>query len=327
MTPIRWGVLGAANFAKEQMAPAIHAAKGAELAALATSHPDKAKGFQAFVPGLRVHDSYEALLADPEIDAVYIPLPNHLHVDWSIKALEAGKHVLCEKPMTLQADEFDRLIAARDKAGKLAAEAFMIVHHPQFVRARELVLGGAIGNLVHVDATFTYYNDDTGNIRNQPGAGGGGLPDIGVYTFGSARFVTGAEPTAIPYADLRYEHGVDVFARVAADFPGFTYAAVVSMRMHPRQQITFHGDKGVLRLTCPFNANVADLAQLTLENDAKTVVTERWPGVNHYVLQVENFCKTVQTGADYPCPLEFSRGTQAMMDMVYAAGGQNGEEK
>lgn len=320
MTPIRWGILGAANFAKKHMGPAIHAAKGAELRALATSSGEKAADFQAFAPQLQVHDSYDALLADPGIDAVYIPLPNHLHVEWSLKALAAGKHVLCEKPMTLKAGEYDQLIAARDQSGKLAAEAYMIVHHPQFMRARELVRRGAIGNLVHVDATFSFFNDDATNIRNRPEAGGGGLRDIGVYTFGAARFVTEQEPEAVPYAKLRLENDVDVFAQVAADFPGFTYAATVSMRMFPRQGITFHGDKGVLTLTCPFNANVFDVSELRLENDGLTVVTERWPDVNQYVLQVENFCNSVQTGAEYPCPLEFSRGTQHMMDMVFTAG-------
>ena len=322
MKPVRWGILGAANFAQKHMAPAIHAAKGADLVALATSSADKAAGFQAFAPRLMVHDSYDALLADPEIDAVYIPLPNHLHVEWSLKALAAGKHVLCEKPMTLRANEFDQLIAARDQSGKLAAEAYMIVHHPQFHRARALVQGGAIGKLVHVDATFSFFNDDASNIRNRPEAGGGGLRDIGVYTFGAARFVTGQEPDAIPYAKLRLDNEVDVFAQVAAEFPDFTYAATVSMRMFPRQGITFHGEKGVLTLTCPFNANVFDVSELRLENDDLTVVTERWPAVNQYTLQVENFCNSVQTGADYPCPLEFSRGTQHMMDMVFAASGQ-----
>ena len=320
MTPLRWGILGAANFAQNHMGPAIHAAKGAEFAALATSSPQKAAGFQAFAPGIRIHDSYDALLADPAIDAVYIPLPNHLHVEWSLKAMAAGKHVLCEKPMTLQADEFDQLIAARDASGVLAAEAYMIVHHPQFIRARELVQGGAIGDLVHVDATFSFFNDDAANIRNRPEAGGGGLRDIGVYTFGAARFVTGQEPEAIPYAKLRFDNEVDVFAQVAANFPGFTYAATVSMRMFPRQEITFHGEKGVLKLTCPFNANVFDVAALTLETAGQTVTTERWPDVNQYVLQVENFGRTVQNGVAYPCPLEFSRGTQHMMDMVFAAG-------
>ena len=322
MKSLRWGILGAANFAQKHMGPAIHAAKGAELAALATSSPQKAAGFEAFAPGIRIHDSYDALLADPAIDAVYIPLPNHLHVEWSLKAMTAGKHVLCEKPMTLQASEFDQLIAARDAAGVLAAEAYMIVHHPQFIRARELVQGGAIGTLVHVDAAFSFFNDDARNIRNQPAAGGGGLRDIGVYTFGSARFVTGEEPVAISYAKLRFDNEVDIFAQVAADFPTFSYSAMVSIRMFPRQEITFHGDKGVLRLTCPYNANVFDAAVLTLETDGQTVTTERWPGVNQYVLQVENFCQSVQSGADYPCPLEFSRGTQKMIDMVFAAGGQ-----
>ncbi|WP_394178079.1 Gfo/Idh/MocA family protein [Yoonia maritima] len=320
MTPIRWGVLGAANFALNHMAPAIHAAKGAQFAALATSSPEKAEPFKAFAPDLRVHDSYDALLADPDIDAVYVPLPNHLHVEWTIKALKAGKHVLCEKPIALSDSDFDALIAARDESGMLAAEAFMIVHHPQFQRAQELVQSGAIGALKHVEATFTYFNDDTGNIRNQAKAGGGGLRDIGVYTFGSARFVTGEEPTQIPYANLRLENDVDVFAQVAADFPEFTYSAIVSMRLFNRQQVTFHGEAGVLQLTCPFNANVFDQAELTLAVAGTTVTTERWPGVNHYVLQVENFCNSVRTGADYPCPLEFSRGTQKMMDMVFAAG-------
>jgi len=147
------------------------------------------------------------------------------------------------------------------------------------------------------------------------------LRDIGVYTFGAARFVTGQEPVSIPHANLRYENGVDVFAQIAADFPDFSYSAIVSMRMFPRQHITFHGEKGVLTLTCPFNANVFDVSELRLENDGLTVTTERWPAVNQYVLQVENFCKAARNEASYPCPLEFSRGTQKMMDMVFAAGG------
>ncbi len=319
---MKWGILGAAKFAREHMAPAIHAAKGAELVALATSSADKAAPFAAFAPGLRVLASYDALLADPEVEAVYIPLPNHLHMEWSLKALAAGKHVLCEKPMGLQVADYDQLIAARDSSGLLAAEAFMIVHHPQFIRARELVQSGAIGRVVHVETMFSYNNaSDMDNIRNRAETAGGGLRDIGVYTFGAARFVTGEEPVAVPYAHLRMEQGVDVFAQVAADFESFSYGAVVTMRMFPQQGVTFHGDGGVLRLSCPFNANVADQAELILESKANQRIHERFPGVNHYVHQVENFGVTVQTGAAYPCPLEFSRGTQRMMDMAFAAGG------
>lgn len=320
MEPIRWGVLGAAKFALDQMARAIHAAEGAELAALATSSPEKPAAFKAFAPGLRVHDSYDALLADPEIDAVYIPLPNHLHVEWTVKALEAGKHVLCEKPIAMAEGQFDDLIAARDKAGLLAAEAYMIVHHPQWQRAKALYEAGAIGKLVLVDAVFSYDNRDMGNIRNKPETGGGSLPDIGVYTFGSARFVTGEEAEALD-AHVRRENDVDVFAHVTGDFPSFRYSSVTSMRMFPRQYVTFQGEEGVMTLTAPFNANVFGQAELTVETEGRTSTRERWPGVNQYVLQVENFCRSVREGVAYPCPLEFSRGTQRMIDMVLAAEG------
>ena len=320
MTHLRWGVLGASNFARQHMAPAIHAARGAQLAALASSSAAKAEAFCDFAPGLRVHDSYEALLADAQVDAVYLPLPNHLHVEWSVKALEAGKHVLCEKPLTLKAVDFDTVIEARDRTGLQAAEAFMIVHHPQMQRARDLLKEGALGNLRHVSVTFSFFNDDLDNIRNQPGTGGGALPDIGVYACGAVRFITGAEPKAISYAGIDYQHGVDTTARIAGDFGDFTYSAMVSTRMAPRQEIVLHGDKGILRLTCPFNAGVFDQAELHLETSASSITVERFPAVNHYVLQVEAFGRSVLEGADYPCPLEFSKGTQRMIDMVYAAG-------
>ena len=314
-----WGILGGSNFAANLMGPAIHAAKGARLLGLATSSPDKAGRFTAFSPDCAIFDSYDALLASPDIDAVYIPLPNHLHVEWSLKAIAAGKHVLCEKPMTLQADEFSRLIEARDASGLHVAEAFMIVHHPQFLRARALLKSGAIGALRHVDTVFTYFNDDPDNIRNQAGAGGGGLPDIGVYTFGSVRFVTEEEPVRVPYARIDFEEGVDNFVQMAADFATFTYSAVVSMRAFPRQEIVFHGDKGIMRLTCPFNSDVHDQAEIHVETAGKTVCVERFPGVNQYVLQVEAFGKTLRYNKPYACPLEFSRGTQQMIDMTYAA--------
>ena len=321
MKPVRWGVLGAARFAREHMAPAIHAAEGAELAALATSDPAKAAGFRAFCPGLALHDSYEALLADPTIDAVYIPLPNHLHVDWTLKALAAGKHVLCEKPIALAAPEIDRIIAARDRSGLLAAEAYMIVHHPQWQRAKDWLEAGEIGDLVHADVAFSFHLTDLGNIRNRPDAGGGSLRDIGVYTFGSMRFVTGAEPVDVS-ARIHRDNGVDTFAQVAATMEGprgrFTYGSMTSMRMYNRQVVTFQGTKGMIRLEGgPFNANVNDLAEVELHQDGNRVTVERFPTANQYKLQVEAFGRTVREGVPYACPLEFVRGTQAMMDRVY----------
>jgi len=318
----RWGILGAGKFARQHMGPAIHAASGNSLVGLATSTASKAEPFEAFAPSLAVFSDYDALLASPDIDAVYIPLPNHLHVPWTIKALEAGKHVLCEKPIALKADQFDALIEARDRSGKHAAEALMIAHHPQFMRAQDLVQSGAIGKLRHVDAVFSYNNaDDTTNIRHDPTKGGGGLHDIGVYTCSAARLVSGEDPAEITLSRMEKESGVDVYAQFAAEFPSFSMSSMVSMRLHNRQEVVFHGDQGWLKLSCPFNANVYDVSELILETAVGSRIQERWPSVNQYVLQVENFAKTAQSGAEYPCPLEFSRGTQNMLDMIFEAHG------
>ena len=324
MKAVKWGVLGAAKFARDQMAPAIHAASGAEFYALATSDATKAEGFAAFNPNLKVHSSYDALLADPQVEAVYIPLPNHLHVEWTLKALAAGKHVLTEKPIAMRASQIDQIIAARDAAGLLAAEAYMIVFHPQWRRAKALVEQGAIGRVLHVDAAFSYDNrNDTDNIRNRPETGGGGIRDIGVYTYGSVRFVTGAEPVELQ-ARVKLENGVDVWAHVTAEMAGpggqFSYTALTSMRLFLRQEVVFQGEKGMIRVAnAPFNAGVHDQAQLELHLPGQTMTVERFPGVNHYKLQVEAFSRSVRTGEAYACPLEFVRGTQAMIDMVFDA--------
>lgn len=314
---INWGVLGASKFARTQMAPAIHAASGARLYGLASSSAEKAAGFQSFQPDLQLYDTYDALLADPNIHVVYVPLPNHLHVEFVHKALDAGKHVLCEKPIAMAATDIDPLIAKRDATGLLATEAFMIVHHPQWQRACHLVQDGAIGTLIHVDGTFTYNNPDPQNIRNTAASGGGGIPDIGVYTYGATRWVTGQDPIDITHADITFENGVDTIARVSAQFDGFTAHWVNSMRMHPMQSMVFHGDKGALRLTAPFNPNVFDIAQIELHQPDLGLRVERFPADNHYVNQVESFCRSVSSGAPYPWSLEQARGTQQMIDRVF----------
>lgn len=320
---VRWGVLGAANFAREHMAPAINAARRGKLVALATSSSDKAKPFEEIAPGLRVHDSYEALLADPDVDAVYIPLPNHLHVEWALKAMEAGKHVLVEKPLAMSCADFDQVIAKRDETGVVAAEAYMIVHHPQWKRAKALYESGAIGKLIRVNGAFSYDNSaDTQNIRNDASKGGGAIPDIGVYIYGAARFLTRQEPEKILSTEVRRENGVDVWSHVTAQFPSFHYTGVVSMRMAPWQEMVFHGDKGVMRLSAPFNANTYGEARIELQiarPEGMEVQTIRYPADNHYIHQVEAFNAAVLDGAGYACPLEFSRGTQAMIDMVWVA--------
>ena len=315
---IRWGILGAAKFAHEHMGPAIHAARYGELAAIATRDVSRAAAFTDFAPQLRVHDDYGDLLADPGIDAVYIPLPNHLHVEWSKRAIAACKPVLCEKPIAMQAAEIDELIELRDRSGLLVAEAYMIVHHPQWAHAKSLYESGAIGELRLVDSVFSYHLLDESNIRNRADAGGGGIRDIGVYNYGCTRYVSGAEPSGIREVDLVEENGVDVYAQVVAEFPGFHCSSIDSMRLAPRQAVTFHGNEGFIRLTCPFNAGVYSQAEVELHRPNGEVTVRRFPGVNQYVLQVENFNRALLQGETYPCPLEFSRGTQAMIDMIFA---------
>lgn len=319
---LRWGILGAADFAAKHMGPAIHAAKGNRLVALATSTPAKAAPFEAFCPGLDVFLDYDAMLEWDAIDAVYIPLPNHMHVEWTKKAIAAGKHVLTEKPIAMVASEIDELIGLRDQSGLLVAEAYMIVHHPQWIRARDILASGEIGAVGHVDTVFSYDNrEDTDNIRNRPETGGGGIRDIGVYTYSSVRFAMGAEPVALS-ARIRRENGVDTWAQVVGEMEGpggrFTYSAMTSMRLAPRQEVVFHGDKGTLTVSAPFNAGLFGVAEIAVRDLDGTLRIERWQEVNQYVRQVENFARTVRDGVGYPCPLEFSKGTQAMIDMVFA---------
>ena len=295
--PIRWGILGTAKIAETALAPAIHAAEGAQLVALATNTPARAAPFTARYPGLRIVQGYDALLADPDIDAVYIPLPNHLHVEWTEKALRAGKHVLCDQ----------------------AVEGFMVVHHPQWHRAKELVAAGAIGTLVQVDGAFSFFNDDPANIRNRPETGGGGLYDIGVYPSVTTRFVTGQEPRRVQ-SWLRRENDVDTFAEVRAEFADFNLSFYVSTRLAPRQEMVFHGTEGWLRLAAPFNTRLYGDTRLDLRRADGTVTSERFNAVDQYQVMVEAFCRSVRTGAPFACPLEFSRGNQVMIDAALAGG-------
>lgn len=317
--PIRWGILGASNFARKTMAPVLHGARGSRVVALATRQADRAAPFRAYLPDLRVETAYEALLAASDVDAIYVPLPNHLHVEWSLKALAAGKHVLCEKPMAMAEPDFDRLIAARDASGRLAAEAYMIVHHPQWHRVRDLLAERRLGRLRHVDVVFSFRNADPDNIRNRPGMGGGALRDIGVYAFGSVRFATGLEPRDMT-ARLVMEQDFDTVADVSARFPDFTYHALVSTRLAPRQRVMFHGEDGWMEMSAPFNAGTYDQAELTVETEMNVRQVERWTVANQYLAQVEAFCHSARTGAPFPWTLEQARGTQAMIDRVLEHG-------
>ena len=317
MAKVRWGILSAAKIAREWVAPALHNSTHGVVAAIASLTPGKAGALAERYSNVTIHNSYEALLASPDVDAVYIPLPNGAHIEWTKKALLAGKHVLCEKPIALKADQIDELIALRNKTGLVAAEAFMVTHHPQWRRVRDLIATGAIGRLRHVQGGFTFYNDDPANIRNDPAQAGGALRDIGVYPSVTTRFVTGAEPVKIR-SQIDWDGGIDSTARVWAEFPDFTMDFYVSMRMHGYQQMHFHGDKGWIKVLSPFNAKLYGDDALEIRDTSGVIRTERFPLVDHYVEQANAFNAAIQTGAPYACPLEFSRGNQVMIDMIYA---------
>ncbi len=230
-------------------------AERCDIAAIASRDETRARKAAERLGIARAYGSYEALLADPEIEAIYNPLPNELHVPWTVKALEAGKHVLCEKPIALDAGEARTLIAARDKAGKLVAEAFMVRYHPQWRRARELAQSGAIGPVGAIQTFFSYRLLDPDNVRNRP-PGGGGLYDIGCYAILTARYVFGAEPTrVVATLDRDPKFGTDRLASAILEFPGgrhLTFTAAT--QLSPHQRVTIVGEAGRIEILIPFNA-------------------------------------------------------------------------
>jgi predicted dehydrogenase len=273
--------------------------------------------------------SYEDLLASDQVDGVYIPLPTSQHIEWSIRAAQAGKHVLCEKPIALHADEITPLIVARDANKVLVCEAFMVTYHPQWRKVRELIADGAIGRLRHVQGAFSYFNIDPDNMRNQPDLGGGGLPDIGVYPTVSTRFSTGREPLRVQAVVERDpDFGTDIYASVKADFGDFEMSFYCSTQMALRQLMVFHGEKGFIEVSAPFNAGDYGHAAITLHNvDHEQAQIFRFPGVRQYRLQAEAFVRKVQGGEEEVFTLEQSVLNQKFIDAVYRAAAHDGWEK
>ena len=318
---IRWGILGTAKIAREHLVPAIQASRNGLMQAIASRSQQSADAF-AHRYGIPVaFGSYEAMLESDDVDAIYIPLPTSQHVEWTRKCLEAGKHVLCEKPISLNAREITPLIAARDMSGKVASEAFMVTYHPQWHKVRALLQEGAIGTLRHIQAAFSYHNVDPGNMRNQVALGGGGLPDIGVYPTVTARFATGREPLRARASIVRDpDFGTDVYANCQYDFGDFDMTFYCSTQMALRQTMTFHGDQGFIDVTAPFNAELYDAVDVCLYNqDHSAGQTWAFRQVNQYVLEVEAFGDKVG-GGDVPVfSLESAQANQACIDALYAA--------
>ncbi len=325
----RWGVLSTAKIGRDLVIPAIVEAEDNVLAAIASRNFDKARALADRFGAPHAFGSYEDMLASDAVDAVYIPLPTSQHVEWTAKAAEAGKHVLVEKPLALDANLIKPLIKLRNKKKVLISEAFMVTYHPQWLKVRELIRGGAIGTLRHVQGAFTYYNVDPNNMRNVLSLGGGALPDIGVYPTVSTRFVTDKEPKRVLATierDKKFK--TDVYSSIRADFGGFELSFYLSTQLANRQLMVFHGDRGFIEVRSPFNAGLYEHHKIELHNQGHTEATVfRFPGAQQYRLEIETFARAAQGGKDEIFTLESSILNQKMIDAIFRAGDSGGWEK
>jgi predicted dehydrogenase len=324
MRRIRWGILGNAKIARDFVIPAIRLSRNGEVVAMATRDRSKAVEVCARHAISVLHEDYDSLLRSPQVDAVYIPLPNTLHVEWTQRAIAAGKHVLCEKPLAMHASEITGLIEARERSRLTVGEAFMVAHHPQWELVRRILAEGRIGRLCMVEGSFAYCNLDGTNIRNSRELGGGSLRDIGVYPVVTTRFVTGKEPLRAQ-ATIEWDRtfGTDKLAVCLLTFDDFHLTFYCATQAARRQHMTFHGEAGWLRVDAPFNAGVYDVARVTLRMHERSG-TEDWvfPQANHYQTMVENFADAVQGEAPLVFPLESSLANQRVIDMLFEAGSQ-----
>ncbi|WP_419914733.1 Gfo/Idh/MocA family protein [Hoeflea sp.] len=324
----RWGVLSTAKIAQTQLLPAMQDASNCIVAAIASRDEARARQVADRFGVPHAFGSYEALLESDTVDGVYIPLPTSDHVGWSLKAARAGKHVLCEKPIALRAEEIDELIAERDRSGRIISEAFMVHYHPQWHKVRTLISDGAIGRLRHVNGVFTYFNKDPQNMRNKPELGGGGLPDIGVYPTVSTRLSTGMEPQRVrAEVERDPQFGTDIYANVSADFGDFNLDFYCSTQMALRQEMLFHGETGAIEVTAPFNAGDYGHAVVTLYNqDRSEAQVFSFPGVRQYRNMLETFADTALGGEGALFTLESSKANQKLIDAIYRAGDSDGWE-
>lgn len=321
----RWGCLSTAKIAREQVLPAITRSETGALHAISSRDAGRAQVAAEQFGAARWYDSHDALLADPEVDGVYIPLPTSHHTEWAIRAAEAGKHVLCEKPMAMAAGDVDRIEAAARANDVLISEAYMVWHHPQWHKVRDLVQGGAIGRLRQVTGGFSFYNVDPENTRNQLDAGGGALPDIGVYPVITTLMTTGAAPVGVE-AQVEYspEFGTDVYAQAVVRFEGFNLTFHVSTQMALHQSMRFLGEKGWIDVRAPFNAGDYGAAEVVLYDEANTQQQMfRFTRAQQYELQVDAFARACVTDRTGVVPLSLSRQVQQVIDLIYAAGGSS----
>lgn len=303
MSKLRMGVLSPARIAVEKVLPALARAQRCEVVAIASREPARARKAAEALGIPRVHESYAALLADPDVDAVYIPLPNHLHAEWTISAARAGKHVLCEKPLAMTVDEAKEMVGACRQAGVVFMEAYMYRFHPQWVRVRDLVTSGRIGSLRTVQTFFAYRNVDPDNIRNIAAFGGGALMDIGCYPIDMSRMLFGAEPSRVcgaMHTDPEFDD-VDVLTSGLLEFPdGGQSTFTCATKSEPGQWVNVIGSEGRVTVHRPVNAQPEASMRLTLTTTEAGAQDIDLPAADQYTLQGDAFASAVLDGSDVP---------------------------
>jgi len=326
MKPVVWGIVSTAEIGMKKVIPAMLQAKGVSVAGIASRDEGKAKAAAKQLGIPKSYGSYEALLADPEIEAIYNPLPNHLHVPVSVQALQAGKHVLCEKPVALTASEAEQLVVAERASGKMIAEAFMVRWHPQWQRTRALIAEGAIGDCRAIQVSFCYYNDDPQNVRNMADIGGGGVYDIGCYAIISGRYLFGAEPErVVSVIDRDPKFGTDRLASALAKFPGNRQLSfMVSTQLAPYQRVEAFGTKGRIEIEIPFNAPPGYGCRIFRDTgqDLKggSIKIETLPECDQYTLQAEAFSRAIRKEEQWPYGIDDAVLNMRVIDAVYKSG-------
>jgi len=331
MEPLRFGVVSTARIGLERVIPAMQQSRDVVITAIASRDLGLAKEAADKHGIAKAYGSYEDLLADTEIEAVYNPLPNHLHVPVSIAAAEAGKHVLCEKPIALDAAEARQLMEARDRTGVVIAEAFMVRHHPQWHQARERIRAGRIGKLRAVQAVFSYMNRDPQNVRNQAAIGGGGLYDIGCYPTVTARYLFDDEPVrAIALIERDPDFGTDRLASAILHFPKGQAQFICSTQLVPQQRFQILGTEGRMELEIPFTPLEDQTSRLVIDDGShrgfKGMEEVTFEGINQYTLQGDHFARVVRGTASLDFPLEDAVCNMAVIDALYRSGESGGWE-
>jgi predicted dehydrogenase len=325
---IKWGVLGAANIAVRKVIPAMQRGEWCEVTALASRSPDTARRVADELGISKVYGSYEELLADPEIEAVYNPLPNHLHVSWTIKAAAAGKHVLCEKPLGLNAQEAMALLHARERHSVRIEEAFMVRTHPQWVKVLDLIKTKKIGEVRSVLGYFSYNNADPGDIRNVAEYGGGALMDIGCYLVFLSRLIFEIEPRrVVGLIEKCSETRTDILTSALIDFPNGQAVFTCGTQMTPYQRVQIVGTSGRIEVEVPFNAPPDRACRIRIDDGsdlfgAGTEVLE-FPVCDQYTIQGDLFARSIRENTPQAVPLEDSIRNMAVIDAIFRSANSN----